>query len=62
MKEKELRKAHLCSILGFSIIAFEGIMQFYSEFKFHPYLLLVIGTGICLFALIKTIKILIKNK
>jgi len=56
VKERKLKKAQFYSILGFSIIALGVLLQFYSNIKNYAYLLLILGTGICLFALIKAIK------
>ena len=59
--EKKLKKAQFYSILGFGITVLAILLKFYSKIKIYSYLLLILGTGICLFALIKTIKILMKK-
>jgi len=54
VKERKLKKAQIYSVWGFSIIAAGGIVQFFSEN--NGYALLILGSSICLIALIKAIR------
>ncbi|RRG21540.1 hypothetical protein DWB61_09675 [Ancylomarina euxinus] len=56
MKERKLKKAQIYSILGFSIITVAIGVQFYSNNKTYTYSLLILGSSICFFALIKAIR------
>jgi hypothetical protein len=56
VKERKLKKAQVYSILGFSIIALGALGQFFSKNKIFVYSLLLLGSFVCFFALIKAIK------
>jgi len=56
MKEKKLKKAQNYSILGFSIITLGVFIQLFTKNINFSYSLLIWGSTICFFALLKAIK------
>jgi len=56
VKERKLKKAQVYSIGGFSIIAVGGIVQVFTSNQVLVYSILIVGSSICFFALIKAIK------